>query len=333
MGLLDALGRGFESWGAGRNSSQYGLDWREKLIEAQAQRRRAASGEERAAAAEERQAAGEKLTLADKLAQSVADMMEAEQPEGSAGQIGVDNYKMNLPVLPPPDYGETLPPELVGRTGMRAEDIVGRARGKKALSRRQLEILKGANRLEAQGRGFNYGTGAREDTQAFQKEQADKNRALQEKLTGERIAGAIQAFSVAAGRTENRMARRDLDAQAADDIRAATAELKEKEKEIKAFATPMPGQKMSPENEAALADLLKEREQLQANLDTFTRSHGKVRLGRSTMETPAPAAGVGPTAKAGGVGGLPSPRSQAEYDALPSGTVFLAPDGKRRRKP
>lgn len=38
----------------------------------------------------------------------------------------------------------------------------------------------------------------------------------------------------------------------------------------------------------------------------------------------------------GGVGidiSLPTPQTQAEFDSLPSGTVFIAPDGTRRRKP
>jgi len=43
------------------------------------------------------------------------------------------------------------------------------------------------------------------------------------------------------------------------------------------------------------------------------------------------APGVMPGKSTGG--GPAKPRSKAEFDALPSGTVFIAPDGSRRRKP
>ncbi len=49
--------------------------------------------------------------------------------------------------------------------------------------------------------------------------------------------------------------------------------------------------------------------------------------------TPAPAPAPGPAAAPATAGGIPQIQSQADYDALPSGSVYIAPDGSKRTKP
>jgi hypothetical protein len=174
MGLFDVLGRGLETWGGGEIARTAGPDWREQIAEREAVRRRAAAQEGRAVEQEGRAAAGEQLGLQDKLAQSVAEMMEAEQEQGSAGQMDVGGYQANLPVALPPDYRSKLSPGLVERSGQSADTIVERGRGRRMLSRRQLELLKAANTMGRQEAGQRFRSGEREAGQEFRAAESGK---------------------------------------------------------------------------------------------------------------------------------------------------------------
>jgi hypothetical protein len=65
------------------------------------------------------------------------------------------------------------------------------------------------------------------------------------------------------------------------------------------------------------------QEQFLRNLDRFERVYNEIVNGPAGAEAAQPSAGGGPV----------QVTSDADYDALPSGTEFVGPDGKTRRKP
>ena len=182
MPWFDELVRGLTEGASGVTAREkYGPDWREQLAERQAGRERAAAGEERASASEQ-------IRLADELAKAVSETMAAGEEGG-----------------PEQDYSAAIPADLLGRAGVSAEDVLGRARGKTALNKRQLEILRGAQRME-QERARQTGAGER------QRAGAEAARERQEAwLRGamERTLQIISGASARAGQTQEAATKRD----------------------------------------------------------------------------------------------------------------------------
>ena len=365
MGFWDAIGKAVETWGAGELSSAEGPDWREQLHEREAVRRRAAAGESRAQSAEERREASEKITLADQLAKHVAEAMEAEQGPGDAGQMDVGGYTMNLPTAPPPDYRGMLPEDLVSRTGMDADAIMGAARGKRPLSRRQLELLKGANRLGV------------ESTRQRGRESLQTERlgaAAERQESGEIAAMERLLKRLGFSRDENEKYRNPAGAVTPDKARDRYEEHHrdladiEKEREVlterwEELQNKKKLKTISDKDYAREAEAIKNEDAQLTRQRTLTSPKYPAGYPRSSPDelmpaTPrtglrlpepshrapgagaasaAPEAGTAPESGTNvpetGTSGLPQPRTQEEYDALPSGALFLAPDGSRRRKP
>ncbi len=287
MGLWDVLGKGFEEWGSGVNAEKYGPDWREQLMEREAQRYRAAAAERRAQEDQDAQRAGEKMTLAEKLAQTAADAMEAEQAPGDAGQIGIGNYQVNLPTEAPPDYSTMLPEDLVSRTGQSREAIIARARGKHKLSRRQLEILKAANQFERQSRGFGYGRETREDQQAAALDRLNKTLKVRES-EGEKNRGQRERFHEDVGKETPAQRERSR-----EKVKAEVMGLTDQENKLKQQFAVIEDQRakklISEQDYAAEMDALKNE------MMGLTQRRSLVHPASGTEETPAPDAGVGPT--------------------------------------
>jgi len=159
MPWFDELVRGLTEGASGVTAREkYGPDWREQLAERQAGRERAAAGEERASASEQ-------IRLADELAKAVSETMAAGEEGG-----------------PEQDYSAAIPADLLGRAGVSAEDVLGRARGKTALNKRQLEILRGAQRME-QERARQTGATERQGAanEAAMARERERNAALLER--------------------------------------------------------------------------------------------------------------------------------------------------------
>lgn len=285
MGLLDALGRGFEDWGSAELTNEKGPDWREQLAEREAQRQRAAAGERRAQEDQAAQRAAEKMTLAEKLAQSAADAMEAEQAPGDAGQIGIGGYKVNLPTEAPPDYSSMLPEDLVSRTGMTREAILGRARGKQKLSRRQLEMQKAANQYERQSRGFSYGRESREDQQAAALDRLNKTLKVRES-EGDKNRGQRERFHEDSG--QETPAQRE---RRRKEVKAEVMSLTDQENKLKQKFTLLEDQRAK--KLISERDYADEMDALKNEMMGLTQRRTLVRPVSSTEEVPAPDAGVG----------------------------------------
>ena len=199
VGKLSDIIRGVvEGWQDPEMQSKLGPDWRQKLAEAEAQR-----GDARRKAREEADAAGlaqeqGKLSIGEKLKQAVADMMEGQSEQTpSAGKINVAGedggrgFDMNLPdkAAVPPNYEETLPTSALNASGLRAKDIVAGGKGKMALSRKQLQVLRGEQDFRRASAAQTFRENDREDRQVFGDEQAGKTRGFKAGQTATTEAG------------------------------------------------------------------------------------------------------------------------------------------------